>query len=174
MLGRIPDEVLAAVKDGMPMLVAVPDGSLAEGVARQLAAAGAFTYHGQVGGIRAPWMGNWLFVREHACPCQKLDRPQGAANSQGRQRVEGVAEQVRATDFMAAGTGGRSSSQGPESSRTSVDSRSANIPPQSENNSSSRPPFVAVMQSADLRQFNDRPQLRRLNRSGLRCIFLQR
>lgn len=66
MLGRIPDEVLAAVKDGMPMLVAVPDGSLAEGVARQLAAAGAFTYHGQVGGIRAPWMGNWLFVREHA------------------------------------------------------------------------------------------------------------
>ena len=30
------------------------------------------------------------------------------------------------------------------------------------------------MQSADLRQFNDRPQVRRLNRSSLRCIFLQR
>ena len=35
----------------------------------------------------------------------------------------------------------------------SLDSRSANI--KSENNSSSRPPFVAVMQSADFRQFND-------------------
>ena len=60
-------------------------------------------------------------IREEACPCQRLDRPQRTANSQGRQRVEGVAEQVRATDFMAAGTRGRSSSQGPESSRTSVD-----------------------------------------------------
>ena len=45
---------------------------------------------------------------------------------------------------------------------------------QTENDPSSRPPFVAVMQSADLRQFHDRPQLRRLNRSGLRCIFFQR
>src|SRR5208283_3959076 len=54
-------------------------------------------------------------------PCQKLDRPQRAANSQGRKRVEGVGEQVRATDFMLAGTRGRSFSQGPESSRTSVD-----------------------------------------------------
>jgi len=56
----------------------------------------------------------------------------------------------------------------------SLDSRSANIPLQSKNNSSSLPPFVAVMQSADLRQFDDRPPLRRLNRSGLRCILLQR
>lgn len=56
-----------------------------------------------------------------ACPCQKLDQPQRAANSGRRQRVEGVAEQVRATDFMAAGTRGSSSSQGPESSRTAVD-----------------------------------------------------
>jgi hypothetical protein len=39
----------------------------------------------------------------------------------------------------------------------SLDSRSANIPLQSEHNSSSRVPFVAVMQSADLRQFNDGP-----------------
>ena len=35
------------------------------GVARQLAAAGAFTYRGTVGDYRAPWMGNWYFVREH-------------------------------------------------------------------------------------------------------------
>lgn len=46
-------------------------------------------------------------------------------------------------------------------------------PLQSENNSSNRPPLVAVMQSADLRQFHDRPQLRLLNRSAVRCIFLQ-
>jgi hypothetical protein len=37
----------------------------------------------------------------------------------------------------------------------SLDSESANIPLQSESNSSSRPPFVAVMQSPDLWQFND-------------------
>ena len=39
--------------------------SLSEGVAKQLAAAGAFTYNGTVGDYRAPWMGNWYFVREH-------------------------------------------------------------------------------------------------------------
>jgi beta-galactosidase len=64
--GRIPDEVLAAVRAGTPLLAAVPDDSLADGVAKQLAAAGSFTYRGQVGDLRAPWMGNWLFVREHA------------------------------------------------------------------------------------------------------------
>jgi len=34
-------------------------------VAKQLAAAGAFRYSGTVGDYRAPWMGNWYFVREH-------------------------------------------------------------------------------------------------------------
>lgn len=63
--GHIPDEVLAAVRAGTPLLAAVPDDSLADGVARQLAAAGAFTYSGQVGDLRAPWMGNWLFARDH-------------------------------------------------------------------------------------------------------------
>lgn len=62
----------------------------------------------------------------------------------------------------------------PESSRISADSRSEHTPLESANDFSSRPPFIAVMQSTDLRQFNDRPQLRWLNRSGLRCIFLQR
>jgi hypothetical protein len=42
------------------------------------------------------------------CPCQKLDRRQRAVHSQGRQRGEVVTEQVQATDFMAAGAGGRS------------------------------------------------------------------
>jgi hypothetical protein len=27
---------------------------------------GVFIYNGQVGDIRAPWMGDWLFVRQHA------------------------------------------------------------------------------------------------------------
>ena len=64
--GMVPDDVLAAVKAGTPLLAIVPDDYLADGVAKQLAALGAFTYKGQVGDTRAPWMGNWLFVREHA------------------------------------------------------------------------------------------------------------
>jgi beta-galactosidase len=53
------------VRAGTPLLALIPEDSLADGVATQLAAAGAFTYHGQVGDIRAPWMGCWLFVRNH-------------------------------------------------------------------------------------------------------------
>ena len=64
--GRISDDVLASVRGGTPMLAAVPQDELADGVARQLAGAGAFTYHGLVGGLRAPWMGCWLFVRDHS------------------------------------------------------------------------------------------------------------
>jgi hypothetical protein len=64
--GMILPEVLAAVRAGTPLLAIVPDDFLADGVARQLAGLGAFTYQGQVGDTRAPWMGNWLFVRDHA------------------------------------------------------------------------------------------------------------
>ena len=63
--GQLPDEVIAAVKAGTPLLAAIADDDLADGVARQLAGLGAFIYHGQVGDTRAPWMGNWLFVRDH-------------------------------------------------------------------------------------------------------------
>ncbi len=63
--GHIPDEVLAAVKTGTPLLAIIPNDSLADGVATQLAAAGCFSYHGQVGDLRAPWMGCWLFLRDH-------------------------------------------------------------------------------------------------------------
>jgi hypothetical protein len=63
--GRLPDEVLAAVRSGTPLLAAVPDDALADGVAKQLAGLNAFVYRGQVGDTRAPWMGNWMFVREH-------------------------------------------------------------------------------------------------------------
>ena len=64
--GQLDSAVLNAVKAGTPLLAAVPDDFLADGVAKQLSALGAFTYTGQVGDTRAPWMGNWLFVREHA------------------------------------------------------------------------------------------------------------
>ena len=63
--GKIEQGVLAALRSGTPLLAIVPDDYLADGVATQLAALGAFTYQGQVGDTRAPWMGNWLFVREH-------------------------------------------------------------------------------------------------------------
>ncbi|MGA2350268.1 MAG: sugar-binding domain-containing protein [Terracidiphilus sp.] len=64
--GQIAEDALAAVRAGTPLLAMIPDDYLADGVAGQLAALGAFTYHGQVGDLRAPWMGNWLFVRAHA------------------------------------------------------------------------------------------------------------
>jgi len=63
--GHIQAEVLTAVRSGTPLLAIIPDDDLADGVAKQLADLGAFTYTGQVGDLRAPWMGNWLFVREH-------------------------------------------------------------------------------------------------------------
>ncbi len=64
--GQIQDAVFASVRSGTPLLAIVPDDDLADGVAKQFAALGAFRYAGQVGDLRAPWMGNWLFVREHA------------------------------------------------------------------------------------------------------------
>ena len=65
-LGQIDPAVLEAVRAGTPLLAIPQADTLSEGVAKQLAAAGAFTYNGTVGDFRAPWMGNWYFVREHA------------------------------------------------------------------------------------------------------------
>lgn len=65
-LGELPSEVLAAVKAGAPLLAMVQEDGLAEGVARQLSSLGLFDYAGQVGGLRAPWMGNWNYVRAHS------------------------------------------------------------------------------------------------------------
>jgi hypothetical protein len=65
-LGELPPEVLAAVKAGAPLLAMVQEDGLADGVAKQLSALGLFDYAGQVGGLRAPWMGNWNYVRAHA------------------------------------------------------------------------------------------------------------
>jgi hypothetical protein len=64
-LGHIDPTVLDAVHAGTPLLAIPQADTLSEGVAKQLAAAGAFTYNGTVGDFRAPWMGNWYFVREH-------------------------------------------------------------------------------------------------------------
>jgi hypothetical protein len=65
-LGDLPPEVLVAVKAGMPLLAVVQEDGLAEGVAKQLSGLGLFSYAGQVGGLRAPWMGNWNYVRAHS------------------------------------------------------------------------------------------------------------
>ena len=64
-LGRLDPAVLEAVRTGTPLLCIPESDNLSDGCAQQLAAAGAFTFHGNVGDLRAPWMGNWYFVREH-------------------------------------------------------------------------------------------------------------
>jgi beta-galactosidase len=64
-LGHFTDGILTAVRAGTPLLAIPQADTLSEGVARELAAAEAFTYNGTVGDFRAPWMGNWYFVRKH-------------------------------------------------------------------------------------------------------------
>jgi hypothetical protein len=65
-LGELSPGILDAVRAGTPLLAIPQADALSDGVAKQLAAAGAFTYSGNVGDFRAPWMGNWYFVRKHA------------------------------------------------------------------------------------------------------------
>jgi hypothetical protein len=64
--GALADGILEAVRAGTPLLAIPQTDALSDGVAKQLAAAGAFAYSGVVGDVRAPWMGNWYFVRKHA------------------------------------------------------------------------------------------------------------
>jgi hypothetical protein len=64
--GALADGIIEAVRAGTPLLAIPQTDALSDGVAKQLAAAGAFTYNGAVGDLRAPWMGNWTFVRRHA------------------------------------------------------------------------------------------------------------
>jgi hypothetical protein len=64
-LGHIDPAILEAAKAGTPLLVIPSADTLSDGCAQQLAAAGAFTYSGNVGDFRAPWMGNWYFGRQH-------------------------------------------------------------------------------------------------------------
>ena len=65
-LGELPGPVLAAVREGTPLFAVVPEDGLADGIARQLAALELFRYEGQVGNLRAPWMGNWNYLRAHS------------------------------------------------------------------------------------------------------------
>jgi hypothetical protein len=64
-LGELAEGILEAVREGTPLLAIPQADALSDGVAKQLAAAGAFTYGGNIGDVRAPWMGNWYFVRKH-------------------------------------------------------------------------------------------------------------
>ncbi|SFS12726.1 Glycosyl hydrolases family 2 [Granulicella pectinivorans] len=61
----LPDEVMVAVRAGTPLLAITPTDGQSIGVAKQLAALGAFTFHGMVGASRASWMGSWYFIRQH-------------------------------------------------------------------------------------------------------------
>ncbi len=63
--GVLSSAVLAAARSGTPLVVLAPEDGLADGIARQLAGEGLFRYDGQVGDLRAPWMGNWNFLRAH-------------------------------------------------------------------------------------------------------------
>jgi hypothetical protein len=54
------------VQRGEPLLVLAGDEGTADASARQLAATGAFQYAGVLGHSRAPWLGSWVFVRQHA------------------------------------------------------------------------------------------------------------
>jgi beta-galactosidase len=65
-LGQIDPAILDAVRAGTPLLCIPQTDALSDGCAQQLAAASAFAFQGNVGGYRAPWMGNWYFGREHA------------------------------------------------------------------------------------------------------------
>ena len=61
----IDSDTIAAVTAGTPMLVLASGTSISDGLAKQLASAGAFNYYGQVGDSRASWMGSWIFLKDH-------------------------------------------------------------------------------------------------------------
>lgn len=61
----LPMSVLSAVRAGTPLLAITPTDGQSVGVAKQLAALGAFQFHGMVGPSRASWMGSWYFLRRH-------------------------------------------------------------------------------------------------------------
>ncbi len=58
-------DVLTQVSAGTPLMILTPDPGAADSAAQDLAAAHVLTYKGLVPSTRAPWMGNWLWVRDH-------------------------------------------------------------------------------------------------------------
>lgn len=63
--GELPADLIKAIQSGTPLLAMVPEDGLADGVAKQLSDMQLFRYAGQVGNLRAPWMGNWNYLRAH-------------------------------------------------------------------------------------------------------------
>src|SRR5271165_6601347 len=102
-----------------------------------------------------------------AGPRQKLDQHQRVVDSPGALGITAVHKGLRHQCELCENP----VPPEPEASRIGVDLKLEGPPVQSENSSSSRPPFVAAMQSADLGQFNCRSPLWWLNRSGLWYIF---
>ncbi|WCT73096.1 hypothetical protein PQ455_15895 [Sphingomonas naphthae] len=64
-VGEIPPSILDAAQAGTPCLLMVPEDGLARGAAQQLAARKLLAFDGEVGTTRAPWMGNWNYLRAH-------------------------------------------------------------------------------------------------------------
>ena len=59
------EALLAAVKQGLPLLVLAQTAAGADAAAKALSAAGAFQYEGLAGESRECWMGMWVFVKDH-------------------------------------------------------------------------------------------------------------
>ncbi len=60
-----PASLIGKIKSGTPLLLLLKDEAAAAQTAPVLANAGAFHYTGTVGSSRAPWMGSWVFLRDH-------------------------------------------------------------------------------------------------------------
>jgi len=58
-------ELLAAVRQGKPLLAVPFVDEQAEAAAKQLAPEFGFVFQGMVGPSRASWMGSWYFARQH-------------------------------------------------------------------------------------------------------------
>ncbi len=58
-------KLLAAVNQGLPLLVLAQTAAGADAAAKALSAAGAFQYAGLAGESRECWMGMWVFVKDH-------------------------------------------------------------------------------------------------------------
>jgi hypothetical protein len=63
--GSLDDEVLKQVAAGTPLLILAGDSGAADRAAQSLAKAGGLKYNGPIPSSRAPWMGNWVFLRDH-------------------------------------------------------------------------------------------------------------
>jgi len=102
-LGVLAEGIVEAVRAGTPLLAIPQADALSEGVAKQLAAAGAFTYNGAVGDVRAPWMGNWYFVRKHPVyDGMPVDQAMGIHYQAKGREANGLLVEGRDVEIIAA------------------------------------------------------------------------